>query len=205
MVPVGKEFVRREIKFHPAKLQVENIYAVTYECRPCRKKGASIMKTVEAPKPVIAHSYASAESVSFIMKQKFINGVPLYRQEVEWKQMGLELSRATMANWIIYTSPNWLKPLVERMHEVLLKEKHVHCDETTVQVQNEPGKSPTSKSYMWVYSSIRESEHPIRIFEYRPGRKGYNPKIFLKGFKGTVITDAYAGYNDIDGCINAYC
>lgn len=119
--------------------------------------------------------------------------------------MGLELSRATMANWIIYTSEHWLRPIINRMHEILLTEHHVHCDETTIQVLNEPGKAPTSKSFMWVYSSIKESEHPIRIFEYKPNRKGYNPQIFLNGFRGTIITDAYAGYNKIDCCTNAYC
>lgn len=58
---------------------------------------------------------------------------------------------------------------------------------------------------MWVYSSIRESEHPIKIFEYRPDRSATNPQNFLKGLKGTIITDGYYGYNHIDGVSNAYC
>lgn len=87
----------------------------------------------------------------------------------------------------------------------MLKEKYLHSDETTVQVLNEPGKSATSKSYMWVYATIKDSRCPVRIFEYRPDRKGENPRKFLKGFNGTIIADAYAGYNDIEGCTNAYC
>lgn len=91
------------------------------------------------------------------------------------------------------------------MHELLIKEAYVHCDETTVQVLNEPGKEATSKSYMWVYSSIKESEHPIKIFEYKPDRSAANPQNFLKGFEGTTITDGYHGYSNIDGVINTYC
>ena len=86
-----------------------------------------------------------------------------------------------------------------------LQETHLHCDETFVQVLNEPGKAATSKSYMWVYSSIKESQRPVRIFEYRPDRSAANPQNFLKGFKGTIITDGYQGYSHIDNVSNAYC
>lgn len=58
---------------------------------------------------------------------------------------------------------------------------------------------------MWVYSNIRESETPIRIFEYKPTRAGYNPERFLKDFKGKVITDGYSGYNNLPGVTNVYC
>ena len=91
------------------------------------------------------------------------------------------------------------------MHELMMKESHIHCDETPVQVLNEPGKKATSKSYMWVYSSIKESKRPVKIFDYRPDRKATNPQEFLKGFGGTIITDGYYGYNHIDGVTNAYC
>ena len=91
------------------------------------------------------------------------------------------------------------------MHELMMEESHIHCDETPVQVLNEPGKKATSKSYMWVYSSIKESKQPVKIFDYRPDRKATNPQEFLKGFDGTIITDGYYGYNHIDGVTNAYC
>ena len=83
------------------------------------------------------------------------------------------------------------------MQDELISGQYVHADETTIQVLDEPEKKSTSKSYMWVYASINESEKPIRIFEYKPTRAGYNPKEFLNGFKGAVITDAYAGYNHL--------
>lgn len=201
----GKELVRRQVKFIPASLKVENIYQATYECRQCKKNGAKVMVKAAITQPVIPHSYASPESVAHVMKEKFINGVPLYRQEQEWKRLGLELSRATMANWVIAASKEWLIPLKERMHNILIQESYVHADETTIQVLNEPGRKNTSKSYMWVYASIKESNHPVRIFDYKPTRAGYNPKVFLKGFKGSVITDAYAGYNNLENVTNVYC
>lgn len=202
---IGKEFVRREVQFIPAKLVVKKIYRMTYECRNCKKGGNIMMVKAGIPAPVIPHSYAFAESVAHVMKEKFVNGVPLYRQEQEFKRLGLELSRATMANWVIIASKDWIKPIVERMHEELLKEQYTHADETTIQVLKEPDKKSTTKSYMWVYASIKESKKPIRIFDYKQTRAGYNPANFLKGFQGAVITDAYAGYNNLEGVKNVYC
>lgn len=202
---VGKEFVRNEIQFIPARLMVKKIYRETFECRNCKKEGNLVMLKAGIPAPVIPHSYASAESVAHVIKEKYVNGVPLYRQEAEWKRMGLELSRATMANWIIISAREYLMPITGRMHELLLKEKYAHCDETEVQVLNEPGKKNTTKSYMWVYASIKESERAIRLFDYKPTRAGYHAQEYLKGFRGYVTSDAYQGYNKLEGVIHAYC
>lgn len=201
----GEEFVRHEVVYEPAKLYVKDIYRKTYECRNCRKNGKSVMFKSGTPKPVIPHSFASPSVLSQVIIDKYVNHMPLYRQESEWKRLGLQLSRTTMANWIIIAAKEYFIPIVDRMHELMIQESHIHCDETPVQVLNEPGKKATSQSYMWVYSSIKESQRPIKIFEYKPDRKFKNPQQFLKGFKGTIITDGYYGYNHIEGITNAYC
>ena len=72
------------------------------------------------PVPVIKKSMASAGTIAYVIQQKYQMGTPLYRQEQYWKAQGIELSRTTMANWIIRSS-NWIKPLFERMMTVLLK------------------------------------------------------------------------------------
>ena len=202
---VGEEFVRHEVVYEPAKLYVKDIYRKTYECRNCRKRGKVVMLKAGTPAPVIPHSFTSPSALSQVITDKFVNHMPLYRQEAEWKRLGLDLSRTTMANWLIIASREYFIPIVNRMHEILVEEKYLHSDETPVQVLNEPGKPATSKSYMWVYSSIRESSKPIRIFEYKPDRKAENPQKFLENFSGTLISDGYGGYNNIEGVVNAYC
>jgi hypothetical protein len=110
-----------------------------------------------------------------------------------------------MANWIIAASRDWLMPIVERMQQMLLKEKYLHADETTVQVLNEEGRKNTTKSYMWVYSTGRHCRHPIRIFDYRTGRSGKYPQEFLKGFKGFLHSDAYSGYKKVSDITRCLC
>lgn len=205
LVSVGEEFIRTEIEFIPAKVRAIDYYRETFECRTCRKNGKPYMEKSPMPYPVIQHSMASPSTVAWVMHQKFVNALPLFRQEKEWRTLGVHLSRATMSNWILAASRDWLMPLVERLHQKLLQENHLHADETTVQVMNEEGRKNTADSYMWVYSSGQHSKHPIRIFEYRPGRSGKYPQEFLKGFKGYLHTDAYPGYNKIPEVTRCLC
>ena len=205
LVSIGEEFIRTEVEYIPAKLRVIDYYRETFECRTCRKNGEPYIEKSPMPYPVIQHSMASPSTVAWVMHQKFVNALPLYRQENEWKQLGLNLSRATMANWIIAASRDWLMPIVNLMHKKLLEERYLHADETTVQVLHEKGRSNTTDSYMWVYSTGQYCKHPIRIFEYQPGRSGSYPQEFLKGFKGFLHSDAYSGYKKLPEITRCLC
>lgn len=129
--------MRTEVAFIPARVQVIDLYRETLECRTCRKAEKPYMKKAPRPTPVLQHSIASASSVAWVMHQKFVNSMPLNRQEKEWKSIGLDLSRATMANWMIATTRDWLKPLMNRLHQLLVGEQYLHADETPLQVMNE--------------------------------------------------------------------
>ena len=205
LVAVGEEFVRSELEFIPAQVRVIDYYRETLECRTCRKNDRPYMEKAEVPDPVILHSLASPSTLAWIMHQKFVNALPLYRQEAEWHMLGVTLSRATMSNWLMVAARDWLLPVVQRLQQELLKERYLHVDETPIQVLQEEGRKNTTESYMWVYSTGQYGEHPIRLFEYQPGRGGNYPKKFLKGFQGYLHTDAYAGYDKVEKMIRYYC
>ncbi|MCC9293542.1 IS66 family transposase [Clostridium sp. MT-14] len=202
---IGKEFIRTEIEFIPAKVRVIDYYRETYECRKCRKEGLPYIEKSPMPYPVVQHSMASPSTVAHIMYEKYVNALPLYRQEREWKSLGVKLSRATMSNWIMVASKSWLMPLTNLMHKKLTAEKYLHADETPVQVLKEPGRKNTSESYMWLYSTYAGSKTPIRLFDYKPSRSGDCPQKFLKGFRGYLHTDCYKGYNKVPGITRCLC
>ncbi len=58
---------------------------------------------------------------------------------------------------------------------------------------------------MWLYASGERSETPVRIFEYQPDRSGKRPEDFLKGFTGCLVTDGYAGYNQVQNVTHCGC
>src|SRR5690606_16701210 len=148
---MGKE-VREEIKVIPAKAVIVRHVRHIYACRNCEATSDHVpIVKADMPEPVIKGSFASPDAIAHIAVQKFVMGSPLYRQEQEWKQHGILLSRQTMANWLVKSSTDWLEPLYEKMKQKLLEHEVLHADETTVQVIKEPGKAAQSKSYMWLY------------------------------------------------------
>lgn len=189
--------IRQEIKIIPAQASVVKHVRHVYGCRHCERNEISTpIKTASMPKSVLPGSLASPTSIAYIMSQKFVEGLPLYRQEEQWERLGVEISRQTMANWMIQSSERWLRPLYERLREQLLQQEILHADETTLQVLREPGRAADTTSYMWLYRTGRDGP-PIILFDYQTTRASKHPARFLKEFKGYLHVDGYAGYDGI--------
>ena len=197
MEEIGKEVTRR-LKLIPARVVVQEDWYYTYACRNCEKNGIGtpVVKTPRE-KAVIPGSFATPEAIAQFMVQKFMMGVPLYRQEQELKLQGIPLSRQTMSNWLLKASEMYLEPVYEELHRELLTHEVLHADETELQVLREPGKKAETKSYIWLYRTGRDAEHPIVLYEYQPSRSQSHPKAFLDGFNGYLHTDGYAGYHGL--------
>ena len=197
MTEIGTEVVNK-LKIIPAQTIVEQHVYYTYVCQTCNKEDIET-PVVKAPreKNIIPGSFATPEAIAHIMTQKFVMGSPLYRQEQEFNRKGIHLSRQTMSNWILKATEDYLAPVYKQLHKELLTRDVLHADETTLQVLHEPGKKPQSDSYMWQYRTSGDTEKPIVLYEYQPGRGAKHPKEFLAGYKGYLHTDGYAGYHDL--------
>ena len=200
MTEIGTEVINK-LKIIPAQTIVEQHVYYTYACKSCSESADEGCETpvVKAPreKNIIPGSFATPEAIAHIMTQKFVMGSPLYRQEQEINRKGIKLSRQTMSNWILKATEDCLTPVYEQLHKELLTRDVLHADETTLQVLHEPGKKPQSDSYMWLYRTSGDTDKPIVLYEYQPGRGAKHPKEFLAGYKGYLHTDGYAGYHDL--------
>ena len=194
----GQEVIRREVEVIPASITPVEHIQVLYTCRHCSEtsdKDSLPMVKSPVPAPVIPGSgVASPSLLSYILCNKFVLGLPFYRQQQELERLGIYLTRQVMGNWSIYTATHWLLPIYTKLQDFLLKEPILHGDETTTQVIKEDGRCASQKSYMWVYANGKYSEKPIVLFEYQPTREGKHPLAFLAGFQGFLHTDAYPGY-----------
>lgn len=90
---LGTETVREELEYIPAKLQIVRYTRESCECPRCKHSIHPYIKKAETPTPLMNHSLASPSSVANVMYEKYVNSVPLYRQEKTWKNMGLSLKR----------------------------------------------------------------------------------------------------------------
>ena len=206
MTVIGKE-VKETLVFKPAEAYIRQDVYYTYACQNC-KENAESTPVIQTPKEpaLIPGSYASPEAVAHIAVQKFKMGSPLYRQEQEWNGAGIMISRQTMSNWLVRCSKDWCMPIYDELRRQMIKQHDLlHADETEVQVLHEPGRTPQSKSYMWLYRTSGDAKHPIVLYDYQPGRGQEYPNTFLKGFHGYLQTDGYSGYNGLKDVVHVGC
>lgn len=182
---IGEE-VSEKLEIIPAKVRVIKTIRKKYACRACE-----LMSEAPAPLEMIPKSNASGSVLAYIATAKYVDALPLYRQEAIFKRIGLELSRQTMARWMIQVGEK-ITPLITLLREELLKSSYIHMDETVVQVLKEDGKKAESQSYMWVQA--RSGPKPIVIFHYAKNRSSEHPKALLDDFGGALQIDGYDGY-----------
>ena len=207
---VGKKVIRTQIDFTPATFSITEIVQNIYKCTKCgteeSEKETPTFAKAEIPKPLLQHSFASPSLASEIFYQKYYLGVPFYRQEKMWDDKGLILPRNMMANWAIKINEYYLESLWKLMlHEIKAECELCHMDETGIQVNKVPGRKPSSNSYMWVLRSGKGEEVEGVVFNYLPSRSAARAKEILNGYKGILVTDGYAGYNEIPNVTHAEC
>ena len=180
-----------QIEFVPATARVLVHVRPKYACPTC-KTGVHIAPLPPQPIP---KSLASPSLLAYVAVSKYADALPLYRQEQMLARLGIDLSRATLASWMVRAG-ELLQPLVNRMREEILDSGFVQCDESRFQVLREPGKTAESLSYVWVQRG-GPVEHPLILYDYDPSRSAEVPKRLFAGFEGVLQTDGYEGYGAV--------
>ena len=195
---IGQE-VTEELDVIPRQMRVIRHVRPKYACKHCEGAESSNGAIQIAPPPVqlLPKTMATAGLIASVVVEKFADGLPLYRQAERFCREGIEISRATLSNWIVKVGA-LCGPLMKVLKEDLVKGPLINADETPVQVLNEPGRANTTKSYMWVFRGTPPPDRgggPIVIFDYRPTRSADEIlKQYLTGYTGCVQTDGYIGY-----------
>jgi transposase len=187
---IGEE-TAEQLDYIPAQIRVLKHIRPKYAC-PCCRQGVYI-KAV--PPAIFPKSIATPSLLAHIATTKFVDGVPLYRQESQFDRLGVPLGRGTMALWMIRLGGTFLVPLVNLLNDLLLAESVIHCDETPLQVLRSD-KAPTADHWMWVRAAGPPGRR-IVLFDYDPSRGGAVPLRLLDGFHGTLVTDGWGSYEGV--------
>jgi transposase len=185
---IGSE-THEQLDIIPATVQVLNHIRYKYACPCCEQ----YLITATKPAQAIEKSIASAGLLAYIATQKYVDGLPLYRQVEIFKRIGIEMDRGTLASWMVKCG-QLVQPVINLIHENILAQPFFHMDETQVQVLNEPNKTAQSNSYMWVLRSTQPTASAV-LFRYEPSRSGAAATDLLDGFTGALMVDGYEGYN----------
>lgn len=202
MKQIGAE-TSETLEYQPASVKVVEHHRLKYGCPECE-----CAPKQPKPEPVaIPKGIASASLLAHIMISKFIDATPLYRQDKQWKRLGIDLGRSLLSSWVVKCGA-LLTVLWELMQQELRESDLVQADETPVQVLKEKDRSAAQKSYMWLFQCGPPGKRMI-LYHYDPTRFGSVASEFLgKQFRGYLQTDGYAGYHalcKLDGVVGVAC
>lgn len=184
---IGERIVEK-LNIEPAKITVTQYVYPSYSCPVCKDT------VVQAPAVPSALPSSACEPalLAYILTQKYGFGLPLYRIEQQLAQLGVTVSRAKMARWVI-AAADALGDVAFEIKAHILGQAAIHADETTVQVLKGTGKTPTSKSYMWTLCTA-EGTVPAVWFQHAPSRDKVAAARLLEKFAGLLHIDGFEGY-----------
>lgn len=161
------------------------------------------------PNTLYRGSIATPSLLAGIINSKYVNSSPLDRTAREFQVNGMNLSKQTMSNWVIWSAERYFQPIYDLMIRTQLQAHVNQSDETPVEVIHDD-RPAGSKSYMWVHLTGELSPVPkIIVYEYQKTRHSDHPKEYYKEFKGILMTDGLEQYHKLSreskGLINANC
>ena len=184
--------VKEELQFIPAQLKVLEIWQ---EKAVFERDGEEVIIAANRPEHPLGKCIATPSLLGYIITSKYADGLPLYRLEQMFKRLGQEVSRTSMAHWIIRLDEVF-QPLMNLLREEQNHATYLQADETRIQVLKEKGKTAQSDKWMWVTRGGPPGR-PSVLFEYDPSRAGSVPVRLLDGFSGILQADGYSGYSQV--------
>ena len=205
--PIIRVEQSERLNYIPAKVIVDVTEIVIRGPLPCECNAeAPKLLRPELPSRPIDRGMPGVDLLNCIVIGKYLYHLPHYRQATRTlKDAGFNLSKQTLWDWTRKTA-ELLEPLWELMHRRQLAESHLAADETTAQMVNRksPG-SPTKKTYLWQYFGFDGGAAPYTVFRFALSREQAEPRAYLEGFEGTLLTDGYSGYDKLPNVTHANC
>jgi len=172
---------------------------------PCGKH----IVTAPVPEKPFERGQYGAGFISHLVVSKCNDAMPLNRLASVFRRQGADISVSTM-NDQFHQAAQTLSPIAERIAEELAKEEIVQADETPLKMKDPHApaaeknaeKKSAPRGYAWVFLSTLYA-----LYKYS-SRSGQTPVQVLGGSSGTLVVDAYSGYNEItqpDGRQRAGC
>jgi transposase len=165
-----------------------------YACRACEQNAENPnIERADKPSQPIERGLPGPGLLAFVATSKFADYLPLYRLEDLFARSGVQVGRATMSVWCRDVA-ELLRPLHERMVQRVLQ-SHLICTDDTTMPMLAPGRGKTQTARMWVY--VGDEANPYDVFDFTTSRGRDGPARFLRNFTGTLLADAYGGYDGV--------
>jgi transposase len=196
MQRIGED-VAEKLDYQPGVFTVERHIRGKWVCTCCQK----LVQAPVAPH-VIDKGLPTTGLLAQVLVAKYLDHLPLYRQEAIFERAGHAIARSTLAQWVGECGVQ-LQPLVDALRGELLRQVVLHADETPVAMLK-PGHGKTHRAYLWSYGTTVFEPLKAVVFDFAESRAGRHVQTFFGqdtagGWRGILICDDYAGYKALFG------
>jgi transposase len=188
------EDISEMLDFVPGYFKVLRHVRPKFSCGHCAR-----VIQLPAPSRPIDRGLPAPGLLAQVIVAKYGDHCPLYRQQSIYRRSGVDLDRATLAEWVGGAS-RLLEPLVAALGRYVRAAEKLHADDTPVPVLD-PGRGKTKTGRLWTY--VRDDrpsasrDPPAVWYRYSPDRKSEHPRAHLRGFRGILQADAYSGFSPL--------
>ena len=191
MKRIGED-VAEKLDYQPGVFTVERHIRGKWVCKCCEQ----ITQAPVAPH-VIDKGMPTTNLLAQVLVAKYLDHLPLYRQEAIFERAGHAIARSTLAQWVGECGVQ-LQPLVDALSAELLRQKVLHADETPVAMLR-PGHGKTHRAYLWSYCTTQFNPVKAVVFDFADSRAGQHARDFLglpgeQGWRGKLVCDDFSGY-----------
>ena len=194
MKRIGED-VAEKLDYQPGVFTVERHVRGKWVCACCEK----LVQAPVAPH-IIDKGIPTTGLLAQVLVAKYLDHLPLYRQEAIFERAGLVIARSTLAQWVGECGVQ-LQPLVDALVAEMLKHPVLHADETPVAMLT-PGHGKTHRAYLWSYCTTQFNPMKAVVFDFAETHGGQHVREFLglpgnnqnPGWKGRLVTDDFSGY-----------
>ena len=202
MKRIGED-VAEKLDYQPGVFTVERHVRGKWVCACCHQRGEGRLVQAPVPAHIIDKGLPTTGLLAQVLVAKYLDHLPLYRQEAIFERAGMAISRSTLAQWVGECGVQ-LQPLVDALAAEMLQQRVLHADETPVAMlkpaHQRDGK--THRAYLWSYCTTAFNPTRAVVFDFADSRGGQHVRAFLglpgtadrPAWKGKLVTDDFSGY-----------
>ncbi|MEG1407757.1 MAG: IS66 family transposase, partial [Ruthenibacterium sp.] len=196
LMVIGED-ITEQIAIQDIKIYVKRYHRTKYASNN-RRSGEGV-RSPELPAHPLNRCKADISMITWLLVNKYINYLPLYRQAQMLKKHGIEIAPSTLSDWTNNTA-EVLKELWEELKKDIFKQDFLNVDDTRVDVLFPTNKSKTSKrsgnvaeGRLWCY---RATQAKMVWFDFSENWSNKSPLDRLENYSGFVQSDGYSGYRN---------
>jgi transposase len=153
--------------------------------------------TADGPPRVIERSPYGPGLIAQAVVSKCADATPLHRLATSFKRQGMPIARSTLTD-LFHGAAEVVAPLAQRLTETVAAQPLVQADETPIKIQPpKNSQEKVRKGYMWTFLAETDADATLVSYRFSASRSGETPSAVLGSSNGTLVVDAYTGYNRV--------